>query len=135
MDNRIKNLCITGKRYLRLPLYLVNDDKILRLTLDDIVEMAQQSGFKSIEYYVQRDLYAGYNGDNISLYTGKYYLLSDISGSTDYIEVDGAPSYLDELRKRLPGFTIVFTEGLRFNHTCLCTLRIEKIVGDLILIG
>ena len=124
MEALLKSLEADAKKYLNEHIYVVRVIYPFRLKIQDIVQEVLCANQKCVEYTVQRDLYPGYKGDNVSLFTGKYYIYD--TSSEKYIVIDGAPSYLDELKKRLSGFKISFIEGIRTQRTCVCILRIEK---------
>jgi len=96
-----------------VPLF-VNDEKNSRLrqvfisTIEADIKEAACSGVHFVSYRVHKHLYPGYKGDNISFLTGKYYIWRE--ETRDYLEVPGAPSYLQALRARLPGLLISFIE-------------------------
>ncbi len=126
-EQRLKNLELEAKLYLNLPIYICRENPPFRLSFQDIVGEVYNAKMPCVTYSVQRDLYPGFKGDNVSLYTGKYYLLDDENG---YKIVDGAPSYIDELRKHLAGYSISFIEGVRTIRTHPCSLRIETICDN-----
>lgn len=123
LEDRLKNLEMEAKLYLNVPIYVSRENPPYRLSFQDIVREVCNAKMDYVIYTVQRDLYPGSKGDNVSLYTGTYYLLDDENG---FKVIDGAPSYIDELRKHLTGYTITFIEGVRTINTHPCTLRIEN---------
>lgn len=127
LEDRLKKLEMEAKLYLNAPIYVSRENPPYRLSFQDIVDEVRIAKLDCVIYTVQRDLYPGYKGDNVSLYTGKYYLLDNENG---VIVIDGAPSYIDELRKHLTGYTITFIEGVRTIRTHPCTLKIEAICEE-----
>lgn len=112
--NTLKTIAQTDiKKYINneIPLY-VNANGILRhVTMDSIeadINNAYLEGLSKLEYKFHKHYYPGYNFDNISFFTGKYYIYSNDIKQT--IGIYGAPSYIYELQKKLPGFVITFTE-------------------------
>jgi len=98
------------KRYIAgtLPLYVEQKGRIRHVTMTTIEEdmmAACSAGKNTIEYGVHTHLYPGFRGDNVSLLTGKYYL---VNSSNTWTEVSGAPSYIDALRQRMEGLDITF---------------------------
>ena len=94
-----------------VPLYVNRNGTLLYVTMDSIeadINNAYLEGLSKLEYNFHKHYYPGYNYDNISFFTGKYYIYSyDIKQT---IGIYGAPSYIYELQKKLPGFLITFTE-------------------------
>jgi hypothetical protein len=87
-----------------LPLFAVSGKKLIYVTMDSI-ERELKKG-EPLEYTVHKHYYPGYKGDNISFLTGLFYLM-DEGGYTEY---PGAPSYLQALKKKIPGIEVTFTE-------------------------
>lgn len=90
----------------------VNANGILKIVTMDSIEAdinnAYLEGLSKVEYKIHKHYYPGFQYDNISFFTGKYYIYSyDIK---QIIGIYGAPSYIHELQKKLPGFLITFTE-------------------------
>jgi hypothetical protein len=82
------------KRYTAgtLPLYVEHKGRLRHVTMTTIEEdmmAACSDGKNTIEYGVHTHLYPGFRGDNVSLLTGKYYL---VNSSNTWTEVTGAPS-------------------------------------------
>ena len=98
-------------RYIRneLPLFTTgpgNTTHYVKMeTIESDMKNACAKGLSFVEYKIHKHYYPGYKGDNISFFTCKYYIYEDA-----FIEIPGAPSYLDTLRQKLPGFLITFRE-------------------------
>lgn len=92
-----------------LPLFTTGPGNIMRYvtmeTIESDIKDACKNGLSFIEYKIHKHYYPGYKGDNISFFTCKYYIYE-----TTYIEIPGAPSYLEALRQKLAGFLITFRE-------------------------
>jgi hypothetical protein len=105
-----------------LPLYVITNNRVRHVTMRTIENdmiAACTAGRSFVEYTVNTHLYPGYGGDNVSLFTEKYYLVTE-SGTT-WIEVACALSYMNALRIRLPGLAVTFTE----TTPNIGTLRVE----------
>jgi hypothetical protein len=127
MEARIAELKKAATERLLSPFQFTCNNVCYVFTIDDIEKhiLTNLSALnRSIEYSVQRDLYVGSMCDNVSVFTGKYYL----SNSGTNISKDGAPSFVDELRKRLLHCRVSVFEVLLDYY--LCTLRIEIDIGD-----
>jgi len=94
-----------------IPLHVVRGEKLVYITINNIksdINKAYINGLSSVEYKVHKYYYPGYKFDNISFLTGKYYIYSnDIK---QHVGISGAPSYINELKKKIPGFSITFVE-------------------------
>jgi len=126
MQERIDDLYRTAVSQLirytndSLPLYVSGPHRIRHVTMKTIetdMIAACKSGGHFVEYTSHKHLYPGHRGDNVSLFTEKYYLIVD----EKWVEIDGAPSYLGALRIRMPGLAIIFTETSEISGV----LRIE----------
>jgi hypothetical protein len=106
-----------------------------RITVTQIIDdltLACSSGKSFVEYRVHKHYYPGWKGDNVSFFTGKYYLRDPEIKA--HLEVPGAPSLVGALRAYLPECTVSFrcldeytvfdTSGENINHGFL---RIELI--------
>jgi hypothetical protein len=99
-----------------VPLFASADNTIKNVTMAVVekeIAEACAAGLGFVEYKVHKHLYPGYKGDNISFLTGKYYIYD--YAQTEYIEIPGAPSYIDLVRAKLPGLIVTFREGTHNN--------------------
>lgn len=91
----------------KLPLFCLDPSKGARHVTLSIMELdllaAAKEGKKSVEYTLNTYLYQGWNGDNVSMLTGSYYMAHEGN-------IPGAPSYLALLEERFEGLLITFTE-------------------------
>jgi hypothetical protein len=128
VNDLLKRATIEFDRYLKneVPLFVSLGDMALERTMVDIEH--DMKTHSSIEYKVHKHLYPGFRRDNISFLTGKFYLhvqaepsmgyvmiggircLDPQPGAISYIEIPGAPSYVEELQKRLSDCRVSFTE-------------------------
>jgi hypothetical protein len=90
--------------------------------IENDIMNACENGISFVQYKVHKHYYPGYIGDNISFLTGKYYMYNTDTNS--YIEIPGAESYIDALKKRLPGLKITFAESEHNNGI----LRVELVL-------
>jgi len=107
------------ERYIsgELPLFAVGEKKLIYVTMDSIKQDLKKG--KPLEYTVHTHYYPGYKGDNISFLTGLFYLVD----GDQYREIPGAPSYIDALKKKIPGIAVTFTET-KHKNGILCISRI-----------
>lgn len=95
-----------------VPLFVSYEGSLRHVTMSMIgPELADScsKGKSFVEYKVHKHLYPGYKFDNISFLTGKYYMYYKNDGGF-FREIPGAPSYVEALRAKLPGFIITFRE-------------------------
>ena len=92
----------------KLPLFCFHQTKGSRHVTPSIMELdllsAAKDGKASVEYTMNTYLYQGWNGDNVSMLKGTYYI-----GPED-LHIPDAPSYIDYLQKRFDGLIVSFTE-------------------------
>ena len=91
----------------KLPLFCFDKSKGTRYVTLSIMELdlltAAKEGKTSVEYSLNSYLYQGWNGDNVSMLMGSYYMAHEGN-------IPGAPSYITFLQERFEGLIVTFTE-------------------------
>jgi len=94
-------------RYANNTLHLYTKGDIRKVSLktirDDLVN-ASKAGRTHVEYHINTYLYQAWEGDNVSVITGTYYL------HPEKLFITAEDSYMTLLHKTFPELTITFTE-------------------------
>ncbi len=94
-------------RYANNTLHLYTKDPMRKVSLktiqDDLINAAK-AGCTYVEYTINTYLYQAWEGDNVSVITGTYYL------HPEKLFITEEHSYITLLQKTFPELTITFTE-------------------------
>ena len=130
-DERLEILRLAAIKRLSLPFQITCNNICYIFTIDDLEKHActALATKEIVDYIIQKNVFVDNSCDDMCVFSGKYKLVTnDDPYKQKQIVVDGCPSLVDELAKRLLHFKISWFNA--DSDTCRLCIEIDDCVKD-----